>query len=82
MTAAIRDSLAQVQQLLWRARPGEWPAPEPSRFMTTHFNVGDRPPYILVGRDDNDLSAAVAAVNYLRTHGPELMKRLEGKDER
>lgn len=73
----LRDSLAQVQELLGRATPGEWPEPEASRFVPDKFNVGDGAPYMLVARSENDLRAAVAAVNWLRKHGQELMKRLE-----
>ena len=82
MTAELRDSLAQVQELLGRATPGEWPEPEPSRFVPDKFNVGDGVPYMLVARNENDLRAAVTAVNFLRTNGPELMKMLEERDGR
>ena len=50
----------------------EWPEPEASRFVPDKFNVGDSAPYMLVGRDENDLRAAVAAVNFLRTHSAEI----------
>lgn len=80
MTAELRDSLAQVQELLERATPGRWPDPEASRFVPDKFNVGDGAPYLLVARNEHDLRAAVTAVNWLRDNGPKLMKMLEGKD--
>ena len=71
MTTLAQD-LGGVVRLLEKATPGEWPEPEASRFVPDKFNVGDGAPYMLVGRDKNDLRAAVAAVNFLRTHSAEI----------
>ena len=71
MTTIAQD-LGGVVRLLEKAAPGEWREPEASRFVPDKFNVGDGAPYMLVGRDENDLRAAVAAVNFLRTHSAEI----------
>ena len=68
----IAQDLGGVVRLLEKATPGEWREPEASRFVPDKFNVGDGAPYMLVGRDENDLRAAVAAVNFLRTHSAEI----------
>ena len=72
MTNPLAQDLGGVVRLLEKATPGEWPEPEASRFVPDKFNVGDSAPYMLVGRDENDLRAAVAAVNFLRTHSAEI----------
>lgn len=81
MTPSLRDSLAQVQELLGRATPGEltvtwmenantrWPVATDSRRQLT-VEAYSR-------RKDDDTRAIAAAVNFLRTHGPELMKVLD-----
>ena len=71
MTTIAQD-LGGVVRLLELATQEEWPEPEASRFVPDKFNVGDSAPYMLVGRDENDLRAAVAAVNFLRTHSAEI----------
>lgn len=71
MTTIAQD-LGGVVRLLEKATPGEWPEPEASRFVPDKFNVGDGAPYMLVGRDKNDLRAAVASVNFLRAHSAEI----------
>ena len=68
----IAQDLGGVVRLLELATQEEWPEPEASRFVPGKFNVGDSAPYMLVGRDENDLRAAVAAVNFLRTHSAEI----------
>ena len=68
----IAQDLGGVVRLLELATQEEWPEPEASRFVPDKFNVGDSAPYMLVGRDENDLRAAVAAVNFLRTHSAEI----------
>ena len=68
----IAQDLGGVVRLLELATQEEWPEPEASRFVPDKFNVGDSAPYMLVGRDENDLRAAVAAVNVLRTHYAEI----------
>ena len=68
----IAQDLGGVVRLLEKATQEEWPEPEASRFVPDKFNVGDSAPYMLVGRDENDLRAAVAAVNFLRTHSAEI----------
>lgn len=55
MTREIRDSLAQVQELLDKQASGA-------------YSHADR------------RALETAAVNFLRDHGPELMKRLEERD--
>ena len=72
MTNPLAQDLGGVVRLLEKAAPGEWREPEASRFVPDKFNVGDSAPYMLVGRDENDLRAAVAAVNFLRTHSAEI----------
>lgn len=80
MTAELRDSLAQVQELLGRATPGEWHAEcycdgaaivQPGRGEIPMGNKVDGEP------DMEDAEAIAAAVNWLREHGPELMKMLD-----
>ena len=68
----IAQDLGGVVRLLELATQEEWPEPEASRFVPDKFTVGDGAPYMLVGRDENDLRAAVAAVNFLRTHSAEI----------
>lgn len=72
MTNPLAQDLGGVVRLLEKATPGEWAEPEASRFVPDKFNVGDGAPYMLVGRDENDLRAAVACVNFLRTHSAEI----------
>lgn len=72
MTNPLAQDLGGVVRLLEKATPGEWPEPEASRFVPDKFNVGDSAPYTLVGRDEDDLRAAVASVNFLRTHAAEI----------
>ena len=72
MTNPLAQDLGGVVRLLELATQEEWPEPEASRFVPDKFNVGDSAPYMLVGRDENDLRAAVAAVNFLRTHSAEI----------
>lgn len=72
MTSTLAQDLGGVVRLLEKATPGKWPEPEASRFVPDKFNVGDGAPYMLVGRGENDLRAAVAAVNFLRTHSAEI----------
>lgn len=97
MTAELRDSLAQVQELLGRATPGPWAycgqnhghvctcglvwgdgdnhAPAIAEFsLTDNEFEGYRPE--LEQRQANT-ALTVSAVNFLREHGPELMKRLD-----
>lgn len=82
MTAAIRDSLAQVQELLGRAtadwRPaqhGVIRAGELHEYVNGSAQLQNA---LFTGeRRDEDRDAALAAVNWLREHGPELMKMLE-----
>lgn len=94
----IRDSLAQVQELLGRATPGDWryahvEAPKSWAYIEAGYQQGvdicngsnwSRRQHAegkrLPGVDD-DFKAIAAAVNFLRTHGPELMKMLEERDD-
>ena len=81
----IRDSLAQVQELLGRATDGRWyvePMGE-NEFGQKAYSVNmedDRIPTVESGEfygDPHDANAAVAAVNFLRTHGPALLAMME-----
>lgn len=72
MTNPLAQDLGGVVRLLEKATPGDWPEPEASRFVPDKFNVGDGAPYMLAGRDENDLRAAVASVNFLRAHSAEI----------
>ena len=80
MTNPLAQDLGGVVRLLEKATPGEWPEPEASRFVPDKFNVGDSAPYTLVGRDEDDLRAAVASVNFLRTHSAEIAVALRDAD--
>jgi hypothetical protein len=64
--------------LLGKATPGEWPQPTPSRFNTDHWIV-ERPsaPHIAAIKRREDANAAVAAVNYLRSHGEAIRELVE-----
>lgn len=90
---SLRDSLAQVQELLVRATPGEWRAGfmHDGEFIESTTDGGALQKgdgsFLAVSKTANgynyqDAKAIAAAVNWLREHGPELMKMLEGKDGR
>lgn len=106
MNTGLRDSLAQVQELLSVATAGEWFS-ESVRgdygYEYFQLRADDNKPFLdtlnsemamiaTEGDEDgsysydetglHDTRAIAAAVNWLRKHGPELMKRLEGKDGR
>lgn len=98
MTAELRDSLAQVQELLGRATPGPWyserGASRQQHVRGKSRNVNRAPARIatlgsprayqsdIEIEDEANARLIVAAVNLLKEHGPELMKMLEGKDGR
>ena len=84
----IRDSLAQVLELLGRATPGPYESHELPSEVSEIFSAGDfniYPPLgesgpVAVASGHHNAAAIISAVNWLREHGPELMKMLEGKD--
>ena len=83
----LRDSLAQVQVLLGRATPRPWASAHSFRGVySQHPTPGPvqvcRAPEHFHDTWRGNAEAMVAAVNWLREHGPELMKRMEGKDGR
>ena len=86
----IRDSLAQVQELVAGMTPGAltvydanegdgWPPRPLWCFKNEAYDSGDEPALQgsihYGGKEDAD--AIAAAVNWLRDHGPELMKMLD-----
>lgn len=68
----LRDSLAQVQELLGRAAPGEWRVDQERRVYIAEAYVCDA--NIRHTEYDNEATAnaIAAAVNLLRTHGHEI----------
>lgn len=75
----ILDSLAQVQELLGRATPGEWSIERRRSFIVS---IGPCVAEEYAGSSwlevsDDDAQTIIAAVNWLREHGPELMKMLD-----
>lgn len=91
----IRDSLAQVQELLGRATPGPWECGAGKAFepLTTVYCddaagsavatcAHSMTVLIPVEQERANAAAIAAAVNWLREHGPELMKMLEERDGR
>lgn len=80
----IRDSLAQVQELLGRATEGVATMKIRTRDDSIYVSIGEtaRGPHTQgdVHLPEDDVFAMVECLNFLRTHGPELMKRLEGRD--
>ena len=82
----IRDSLAQVQELLGRATPGKW-------CVATCYQKANEWPVVrdIAGKmtieaysynKPEDCAAIAAAVNFLRTHIPALLAMMEDRDGR
>lgn len=69
----LRDSLAQVQELLGRATPGEFRTFGES----LHTGISRDNEWMAEMWNEDDAQAIAAAVNWIREHGPELMKRLD-----
>lgn len=77
MTAALRDSLAQVLASLGKAAPGEWFVSEDRLVCNKYAYVCDA--NIRHTEYDNEATAhAIAdAVNFLRANGPALLAVVE-----
>jgi hypothetical protein len=73
----LRDSLAQVQELLDTAAPGVWRVDQDRRVYNAEAYVCDA--NIRHTEYDNEATAnaIAAAVNFLRTHGPTLLAMME-----
>ena len=76
----LRDSLAQVQELLGRATPGVLTCSDGPHGYQHRISDG------FLGVCDvfasSDAAAIAAAVNFLRTHGPALLAMMEEMDGR
>lgn len=90
----IRDSLAQVRELLdatpsleltvYDANEGDgWPPRPLWSLKNAAYDANAEDDCVQLSLNfghKNDADALAACFNFLRTHGPELMKMLEGKD--
>jgi hypothetical protein len=76
----IRDSLAQVQELFHDTSGAKWAAEGARVVSDPEYRVYKG--HIADCVDDDDAAFIAACHEFFRTHGQELMKRLEGKDER
>lgn len=95
MTAEIRDSLAQAQELLdampsqeltvYDANEGDgWPPRPLWSLKNAAYDANAEDDCVQLSLNfghKNDADALAACFNFLRTHGPELMKMLEGRHE-
>jgi hypothetical protein len=95
MNADLRDSLAQVQELVAGMTPGAltvydanegdgWPPRPLWCFKNEAYDSGDEPALQgsihYGGKEDAD--AIAVAVNFLREHGPALLAMMEERDGR
>jgi hypothetical protein len=94
MNAELRESLAQVQELLdampsqeltvYDANEGDgWPPRPLWSLKNAAYDANAEDDCVQLSLNfghKNDADALAACFNFLRTHGPELMKMLEGKD--